>query len=132
MAGIIQTPLATKHSMEHPGSSGAERRRSERKPLRTTSYMSLLGARPVAVRSVDISAGGMSVIAAANPAAKTPCVIRVGLPGKSLGITLVEVQAIVLHSVFSGREDGFKVGLTFVNPSAEARQAIAAYLASSR
>lgn len=109
-----------------------DRRQNERKPLRTTSYLRLPGARPVAVRSVDIGIGGISVIAAANPPAKTSCVIRVGLPAGALGIKLVEVQASVLHSVFSGREDGFKVGLNFVSLSAEARQAISSYLSSVR
>ncbi|MCX9157363.1 PilZ domain-containing protein [Niveibacterium sp. 24ML] len=115
-----------------PSKPSSDRRQNERKPLRTTSYLRLPGSRPTAVRSVDISLGGMSIIATANPPSKTSCVLRVGLPAGAQGIKLVEVEAKVLHSVFSGREDGFKVGLSFVNLGAEARQAISSYLSSVR
>ncbi len=107
--------------------TGPDRRVHERKKFRSTAQLLLLG-RKFDVRTLDISVSGVGIICSTNPAAKTPCSIRLSLPMKSSGLRLLELQAMVVHSVFSSANDGFSVGLLFVAPSAEATDVISGYM----
>lgn len=99
------------------------RRRSDRKVLRTQAYVSLPGHPPFTVRTLDISSGGMAIVASANPKPGTSFTIQFTIPVKPKGGAPFTATAKVVHSVFSSGEDGFKVGLAFTNldpPSASA------------
>ncbi|GAA5175500.1 hypothetical protein GCM10025771_07850 [Niveibacterium umoris] len=116
--------------MNNPAVASQERRQHARKAFHSVAYVLLTGRQPIAVRTLDISPGGMAIVAPANPPAKMNCKIRISLPVKLRAPTVVEIQATVLHSVLSRRENGFKVGLHFVHPAPEAKQAIAAFLSA--
>lgn len=66
------------------------------------------------VRTIDLSAGGMGIVASANPRPGTVLSIRFAVPLGSRGQAMFESKARVVHSVFSSAESGFKVGLSFV------------------
>lgn len=93
--------------------------------------MLLPGAGPIDIRTVDISAGGMGIIASVNPQAGVTCLLRLALPLKPHGSTVIDVQAKITNSVFGNSENGFKVGLQFTNLSESATSAIDKFLQAS-
>src|SRR5664279_5069732 len=103
---------------------GPERRQYKRAALRGIAHLVLTGHPSIEVRTVDISVGGMGIVASANPPAGLACVIRVVIPVKPRGTTTVEVQAKVAHSIFSHGAGGFLIGLEFSQLSAEAKSAV--------
>ena len=107
---------------------GTERREHERKPLRASGQLLLPNRAPMEVRTVDLSLGGMGVVVPANLAPKLACLVRVALPLKPKGSALMEAQATVAHSVLSGNQAGFLVGLQFTSVSAASAAAIKHFL----
>lgn len=110
---------------------GSERRQHRRAVLRCPAQMLLPGAGPIEVRTVDISAGGMGIVAAVNPPSGVTCLLRMSIPLKPQGSAVIDVQAKVTHSVFGNSENGFKVGLQFTNLSESATSAIDKFLQAS-
>lgn len=117
--------------MNNPAVVSAERRQHVRKPLHGLAYVMLAGHPPIAVRTLEIGPGGIAIVAAANPPPKMNARLRLNLPTRSRGLVTVELAVTVLHSVLSRRENGFKVGLQFVDVPAPAQQAITAFLSLS-
>lgn len=76
------------------------------------------------VRTVDISAGGMGIIAAANAPQGAKFTIKILLPTRAGGKQVIEVRAQVQHSIFAADEQGYKVGLIFVDPDRATTSAI--------
>lgn len=107
---------------------GFERRQHERRYLRTVATVVLGPVQTFEVRTVDISAGGMAVVAAANPQPGTTFTIRVPLSFPHEGVVVVETRAQVMHSVLASDEQGFKIGLRFVSLEAAAASTILRYL----
>lgn len=111
-----------------PLDDGMERRQSLRRPLRGFAEVTFAGQAAAEARLLDIGAAGMGIVAAINPAPRTPCLIRFALTRpKLMQFTL---KAVVIHSVFSNREGNFRIGLLFANLSTEAADSIQEFLAS--
>jgi c-di-GMP-binding flagellar brake protein YcgR len=91
-----------------------DRRQHARKPLRSTAQVILPGDRIFDVRILDISAGGAGLVAAANPTAGTRFQLQFMLPTRGNAMTTIRTQVEVMHSIYSGAEHGFKVGVRFV------------------
>lgn len=108
--------------------SEEERRKTERKSLRTRATVILGQTQAFEVRTLDLSMGGMAIVAQANPKPGMELVIRFMVPLKPVGYTAFEARARVVHSVFSSSESGFKVGLSFIGLSAAASSAVHGYL----
>lgn len=84
---------------------------------------------PLRVRTINI---GLGVVAAVNPRPDLACLLRFALPLQPFEGTSIDVQARVSHSVLSGQEDGFKIGLQFVHLPVSAAAAIEQYLRMKR
>ncbi|NUZ05389.1 PilZ domain-containing protein [Piscinibacter koreensis] len=110
--------------------AASERRKQERRTLRANAALRLSGATPVVVRTLDLSVGGMGVVAAINPPAGSRCTIGIASPAQPRGAIAVEIDAVVVHSIFSSRESGFKIGLQFGDLTQSAADAINRYLGS--
>lgn len=110
--------------------AGAERRVDARKPFRSTAYLALPGRPPSTVRTVDLSAGGVGIIAADNPPPKSACMVRLMLPVKGQGPKAFDVQARVAHSVYSSKGGGFLIGLQFTSLGPDVAAAVIDFLAS--
>jgi c-di-GMP-binding flagellar brake protein YcgR len=108
--------------------SGAERRLAARKIIRTRATVVLSGKFTFEVRTLDISVGGMCIVAAANPIPGTPMQISCQIPVTGMGPVQIEAHAKVMHSVFSGDEEGFKIGLSFTEISPQCKDAIAKFV----
>ena len=99
---------------------GVQQRRSHaRRPLHCPAKLMLASKRIIDLRIVNISAGGLGVIAPENLAMGTSCQLRFDLPLAPGGHVTLYLSAEVMNSVFSSREDGFKLGLKFVKPTEE-------------
>lgn len=104
--------------------SGAERRIAPRRIIRTRATVVLSGKFTFEVRTLDISVGGMCIVAAANPTPGTPMQITCHIPVTGMGTVQIDAHAKVIHSVFSGDEEGFKIGLSFTELPAHCKEAI--------
>lgn len=107
------------------------RRASQRYPLRTQAFVEIPGQPPFAVRTLDISSGGMAIVAAANPRRGTTFNIRLTIPVEPTGSVSFVTTAQVVHSVLSSAEDGFKVGLAFTKLEPASAEAIMQYINAS-
>lgn len=87
----------------------------------------LPGNQRFAVRTLDISPGGLAIVASANPRPGTTCAVALALPVKPRGAVPLELRAKVVHSVFASSEGGFKIGLSFTELPANAAQAIVTF-----
>ncbi|HQC81334.1 MAG TPA: PilZ domain-containing protein [Accumulibacter sp.] len=99
-----------------------ERRANQRLLLRTQAFVLLPDGRVVATRTLNISKGGIGLIADFNPAVGSAFSLRVNLPLRPTGKALFEARVQVANSVFDGAEGGFRLGLQFLglDPTAAA------------
>ena len=103
-----------------------ERRQDPRKTLRTLATVRV-GRQAFQVRTLDISASGVAIVAAVNPPAGMQLELEFLVPGRK-GVVPVRVRGQVMHSVLCGAENGFRVGVAFRELDAAGRRAIEAYL----
>ncbi len=120
---MCATRIATDDTPSHP-----EFRRHERGRLACTVFLLLPNRRIVEARTVDISVGGMRLVTPMNLPLRLVCGAKLIVPGIPSGAHTVMAQAQVSNIVFSGRENGFLVGLRFTSLPASGLQAISAYL----
>lgn len=106
---------------------GADRRVDERRPFRSNA-MVLAGGQEFLVRTLDISRSGMSIVAAINPQPNLRFKLRVRIDRQPQGAVTLETEVQVMHSVFARQESGFRIGLRFVNMSAELSAAVGHFL----
>jgi c-di-GMP-binding flagellar brake protein YcgR len=84
----------------------------------------------IEVRVLNVSVGGMAIVAAANPRAGIIFTIKVPIPTSPTGVVIIEARAQVIHSVLARDQDGFKIGLRFIDLRDTAAAAIRQYLES--
>jgi c-di-GMP-binding flagellar brake protein YcgR len=105
-----------------------ERRRLERKALRCNAWLRRGGGAPVAVRTLDLNAGGIGLVAEFNPNRGEACRVLLASPSQPRGAAAIEIDATVVHSILNSREGAFTVGLRFATLSAEQSRVVAQYL----
>lgn len=108
--------------------SHPEFRRHERGRLACTVHLLLPNRRILEARTVDISVGGLRLVTPLNLPLQTMCGVKLVVPGIPSGTHTVMAQAQVSNIVFSGRENGFLVGLRFTSLPASGLQAVSDYL----
>lgn len=109
-----------------------DQRRHQRRILRVPAWISVPGATPIEVRTIDISEGGLGIAAPGNPAFGTTFTIRFGLPNASGGFSQIEAEVVVVHSVLTQNENSFKVGLSFTSMDASRLVLIRTFVSSAR
>lgn len=105
-----------------------EGRSQQRRPYHSTAYIVLDAQRRLAVRTLDISLGGLSIAADFNPRRDTRFDLRLTLAPKSGGRIELQTSVAVVHSIFGSTERRFRIGLRFLDPESVARP-IALHLA---
>lgn len=104
----------TKPIMTDAGNpKGLEQRQHARRLLRTTAQLIVAGSPPFAVRTVDISAGGMAIVTTVQPPRGLNCTVLLSLPQTGREPVPLALPVTVAHSIFSSGEEGVKVGLSF-------------------
>ncbi len=106
----------------------ADRRRDERRLFRGGAVWAPVGQSPVQVRTVDVSAGGIALVSGTNPPIGCRCRVHFYLPQREGGNQAIDLMARVVSSSFSAAEDGFRVGLSFEAPGADAVAALKRYV----
>ena len=109
-------------------SADGERRQTERRPLSVRVRFTLAGRPEMEVRSVDISATGMSVVVDLNLALSTACSVAFSLSQADGTQYKVALSASVAHSTYSGQRMGFVTGLQFRNVPSDTQSALARYV----
>jgi hypothetical protein len=100
-----------------PGPGKAEdRRAARRKPLHVTAILRFAGAPPLQARTIDLSAGGLSVNSPVPLPERAACEVEFPLLLRA-GVHRMQLKARVAYSVLSATE-GFKTGLQFVGVTA--------------
>ena len=105
-------PTPAHHTMSLPDPS--ERRAHDRRPLRIVAHVLLPGAQAFEVRTLDIGAGGMGIVASANPKPGTSFAIQFTLPPKGgAQAAPLQLKVKVANSILD--QGGFKIGLQFMD-----------------
>ena len=105
-----------------------QRRATARRSLRGDAQLLLSNTETFDGRTLDISADGLGLVMPVNVPEKLACTVKFSIPSTAAHRLWFEAKAAVVHSVLSGREDGFKIGLQFRRPSSELASAIRAYV----
>lgn len=105
-----------------------ERREAPRRPLRRPAWFLFPGGQRLEVRTLDISAGGLAVVAPANPPVGMACTIRLTIPTRNGSAEVIEPRVKVMQSLWSTADEGFKVGLRFQELSSAHARLIRDYL----
>jgi hypothetical protein len=106
----------------------AERRRLDRKALRCNAWLLRGAGQPVSVRTLDLNAGGIGLVADFNPRNGETCKVLLAAPSDPRGGPAIELDAIVAHSILNSREGAFVVGLRFTPVPADRLAALMPYL----
>jgi c-di-GMP-binding flagellar brake protein YcgR len=110
---------------------GIERREHERKPFRVEAHLLPPGQPPFSVRLIDLSKGGFRMSCSVNPPLMSVSVIRMLVPSADrTGASLIEARVQVMNSIYARSEDGFRVGLKFLDLPAGTQDIISAFLES--
>ena len=108
----------------------AERREHERKTLRVEAHLLPPNQPPFSIRLIDISEGGLRIACTVNPALMSVSVIRMPVPSADrTGATLIEARVQFMNSIYARSEDGFRVGLKFLDLSPVNKDIISDFLA---
>lgn len=111
----------TKPIMTDAGAPGGlDLRQHARRLFRTTAQLVVVGSPPFPVRTLDISAGGMAIVATVQPPRGLNCTVLLSLPQTNREPVPMALPVTVAHSIFSSGEEGVKVGLSFNALSPEA------------
>ncbi|HTJ96994.1 MAG TPA: PilZ domain-containing protein [Rhodocyclaceae bacterium] len=79
-------------------------------------------------KTCDISIGGMAIIAEFNPPSGHVYALQFSVQPAGEAPHLLQLQAQVMHSILA--KDGFRVGLRFVTPDAQAKALIQRFVDS--
>lgn len=94
---------------------GIKSRAYKRHPIRTRGHLLFNGRSPILVRTLDISIGGLCVVSEITLPIKIQGSIELSMPMGNGRFALQQINVLVIHSIFSNKEDGFRVGLMFIN-----------------
>lgn len=110
------------------GGIGSERRLAARKSIRGPVTLVFNGQLRVEVRADDISVTGLGVIIDRDLKPQLTCEIQLQLPGRGNLLKPHQVMGKTVSSTLSTSRGGFRIGLMFIQPASEFRQAVDAYI----
>jgi c-di-GMP-binding flagellar brake protein YcgR len=98
-------------------SLGLDRRTTERRAFRAPALLKLPSQQVLEVRTFDISVGGIGLVVPLNLRRDSVCDVRVRAPVQAEGMEVIMARGRIAHSILSGKEKGFLIGLEFVTLS---------------
>lgn len=110
------------------GVSEPERRLAARKSIRGPVTLVFNGQLRVEVRADDISVTGLGVIVDRDLKTQLTCEIQLQLPGRGNLFKQYQVMGKTVSSTLSTSRGGFRIGLVFIQPTSEFRQAVEVYI----
>jgi c-di-GMP-binding flagellar brake protein YcgR len=110
--------------------SGADRRKFRRTPFRSHAELFVPKHEPMKVRTVDLSSGGVGIVGSLNLPPGVVCEIHLHFRRVPYGMDDIVMQTRTAYCVLSGKEQGFLMGLQFIEPSPQAQSAVDRYIKS--
>jgi c-di-GMP-binding flagellar brake protein YcgR len=110
--------------------AGFDRRTSARRAFRAPALLRLPDRQVLEVRTFDISVGGIGVVTPFNLKAAGVCDIRVRPPILTGGVDVLLARARIAHSILSGKEKGFMIGLEFTEIASDLADLIKQYVSA--
>lgn len=101
-----------------------------RRVLHANARLFVADMMPIDVRTLDLSQGGMAIIAPFNPEAYTGGSIRFPLKFTGSPLVHLEAMATMMNSVYSGHYQGFRIGMQFNDLSDKVKSLIVRYIES--
>lgn len=108
--------------------AGLDRRSAERKAFRAPALLRLPDRQVIEVRTFDISVGGIGVVTPMNLRQDVVCDIRVRPPMFVEGAEVLLARGRIAHSILSGKEKGFLIGLEFMEIASSMTDLIKQYV----
>jgi c-di-GMP-binding flagellar brake protein YcgR len=105
-----------------------ERRKADRKLLRSPARLVFEGHSEIHGRTADISVGGIGVLLQVNLRKHMRCEVTFELPVGDGDILLVSSQAMITGVVLGPEKEGFRTGLQFIDLEPHAAAAIARFV----
>lgn len=102
-------------SVLNPGATASDRRQSYRKPCRASGMLMLAGTRPFPIKVIDISAEGLGVVCEQSIPNRTRCAVRITVENYPSEPLVFDAIAETRHPIFSQKEEGWKIGLLFLD-----------------
>jgi c-di-GMP-binding flagellar brake protein YcgR len=96
--------------------NGIENRSQARRSLRTRGTLLFTGNQPIPIRTLDVSLGGLCLVADIAIPAKIMGQLEINLPLGNGNFEKMQVSIQVVYSIFCNKEDGFRLGVLFVKP----------------
>lgn len=96
--------------------NGIESRANARRPLRTRGVLLFSGNQPIPIRTLDVSLGGLCLVAEIAIPAKIMGQLEMNVPVGGGNFEKMQVNIQVMHSIFCNKEDGFRIGVFFIKP----------------
>lgn len=112
--------------------SSRDRREHPRKFLSGAAHLLSPGRAPIEVRMLDISIGGIGLVSPMNMPHEWSGHVRFTLTRGSPGVDTLLVPVQVVHSVLSGRQGGFVLGMRFVDLPEDTLAVITRYIDASK
>ena len=94
---------------------GPERRQEDRKVFRGPAQLLLPTREVQSVRTLDISLGGIGLVAPSNLPRDAVCEVKFRPPLLADRVETLMARGRVAYSILSGKENGFLVGLQFTD-----------------
>ena len=110
---------------------GQDRRTTERRAFRAPALLRLPSQQVLEVRTIDISAGGIGLVVPLNLRRDSLCDVRVRAPVQAEGTEIILARGRIAHSILSGKEKGFLIGLEFIGLSGPQRALIKQYVGAA-
>ena len=107
---------------------GPERRQGYRKLFRGPAQLLLPTREVLRVRTLDISLGGIGLVVPSNLSRDAVCDIKFRAPLMGDRVEMLVARGRVTHSILSGPEGGFIIGLQFTDLPVSALAAIRRYV----
>lgn len=101
-----------------------EQRRNPRWQLKTAAQLIVNKNQVIQVRTLDISAGGLSIVTQFSLPTGTAVQINLMLPTWNGPIVPMSVRATVMNSSLDGRNGGFRIGVQFTEIDSALQQEI--------
>lgn len=113
-----------------PEQPRVERRHHRRVAFNSNATLQTIGSTPIAVRTRNISVGGVGILASQPLTADTRCKIHVAIPDGNSDAIPIELLARVVSSDYNKIEGAFMLGFEFINLTASAAATIARFMHS--
>lgn len=117
----------TENGNESSPISGIERRVDVRRLFRTQATV-IAGGREFQVRTLDLSRTGVCIVSPVNAQPELRFRLRLRIDRQPQGSITLETDVQVMNSVLASNENGFRVGLRFIQPSLQLSDAIVNFL----